>query len=334
MEFSNPWLLLMIPAILLPWLVAELVRDRRRTATLVFPAIPGRVLTRSLKSRLRVVPIFLRVIVLALLVVALAGPRVPSDEVPIYQEGIDIVVAFDISTSMKALDFEPSNRFEVARKTIGSFVEGRKHDRIGLVVFAGDAFTQCPLTLDHAVFRNILGQIRMDVIKDGTAIGDALGIAVNRLRDSEAKSKVIVLLTDGVNNTGSLDPEKAASFAKEFGVKIYSIQVGDGGQVPYPVQMRDPFTGQVVERVQMAEIPVNPQLLQAIASTTDGKYFRATDSEALARVFERIDQMERTELPGEQFVMYDELYAAFAFPALLLLLLELAIRLLWIRKFP
>lgn len=334
MEFASPYLLLLIPALLLPWLVLELLRDRHRVAPLRFPAIPGRVVVPSLRSRLRVLPILLRVLVLSLLVVALAGPRVPSDQVPIHQEGIDIIIAFDISTSMKALDFEPSNRFEVARKAIEDFAAGRRNDRLGLVVFAGKAFTQCPLTLDHAVLRNVLGQVRMDVIEDGTAIGDALGVSVNRLRDSEAKSKVIVLMTDGVNNTGALSPETAAELAAEFGIRVYAVQVGSGGRVPYPVPVRDPFTGRVSERIQMAEIPVDADLLRKIASTTGGRYFRADDSGSLQRIFKDIDSLERSELPGEQFVMYEEMYAAFALPALLLLLLELAIRLLWLRKFP
>lgn len=334
MEFNNPWILLGMPLLLIPWLILELLREKQRVATLDYPAFPTRVLTSSIRSKLRRLPVFIRFLVLALMIVALAGPRVPSDETPIYKEGIDIIVAFDISTSMKALDFEPSDRFTVARNTIESFVSERKNDRLGLVVFAGEAFTQCPLTLDHAVLRNILSSIRMEVIEDGTAIGDALAVSINRLRDSEAKSKVIILLTDGVNNRGAIEPEKAAAMAAEFDVKIHTVQVGSGGRVPYPVQSMDPFTGRKIEHVQLAEIPVNPELMNSIAESTGGRFFKADDSRTLKRVFDIIDEMERTELPGEQFIMYDEIYGAFALPALLLLLLEVVLRLFWIRKFP
>jgi len=328
MEFSNPYVLLLIPVIILPWFILELVFEKRRVATLPYPKIPGRVIVSSVKTKLRWLPSFIRLCVLSLIAVGLAGPRVPSDEVPIYKEGIDIVIALDISTSMKALDFEPTDRFNMAKSTIGKFVEGRRSDRMGLVVFAGKAFTQCPLTLDHAVFRNILSSIRMDVIEDGTAIGDALATAVNRLRDSDAKSKVIVLMTDGSNNRGSIDPQKAATMAKEFGIKIYTVQVGRGGKVPYPVKTFG-FT-----RTQMVAIPVNPELLRSVAETTDGAFFVAGDSKGLEQVFERIDDLERTELPGEQFVMYEEIYSSFVLPALLLLMMELLLRLFWLRKFP
>ncbi len=334
MEFNNPWVLVGIVAIALPWLVLQFWRERARTAALPYPALPGRKLPASIKSRLRWLPDVLRFFVFVLLFGALAGPRVPTDEIPMYKEGIDIVVAMDISTSMKALDFEPSDRFSVAKQTIADFIKGRKNDRLGLVVFAGEAYTQCPLTLDYAVLLNVLDTVRMDVIEDGTAIGDALATAVNRLRESQAKSKVVVLLTDGANNRGQIDPEKAAQLASEFGIRIHTIQIGTGGTVPYPTQTRDFFTGRVVQTVQRAQIPVNPELLRSIADTTKGRFFEAANSESLKRVFEDIDSMERTELPGEQFVMYDEIYSSFAFPALLLLMLEWLVRLFWIRKFP
>ena len=334
MEFANPWILLGIPLLVLPWALVEFLRERTRTATFVFPGPPGRRPPWSLRSKLRGFPAILRVFSLMLLVAALAGPRVPSDEVPIYKEGIDIAIVFDISTSMRALDFEPSNRFTVARDTISDFVKGRPTDRMGLVVFAGEAFTQCPLTLDHAVLLNVLATIKMGVLEDGTAIGDALATAVNRLRDSQAKSKVIVLLTDGSNNRGRIDPEKAATLAKEFNIRVHTIQVGKGGRVPYPVRSFDFFSQQWVESVQNYDVPVNPRLLRDIARETKGRFFVADDSAALKNVFKLIDDMERTELPGEEFIMYDEIYTVFALPALFLLLLEMALRLFWIRKFP
>ena len=334
MEFSNPWVLLGIPLLLIPWVVMEFIRERNRTATLPFPVWPGRVPPGSLRTRLRSLPRLLRFIVLSLIVAALAGPRVPTDEIPVYKEGVDIVVVFDISTSMKALDFEPTDRFTVARDTIADFVKGRKNDRIGLVVFAGEAFTQCPLTHDHSVLLNVLKTVRMDVIEDGTAIGDAISTGVNRLRDSEAKSKVLVLLTDGANNRGSIAPDSAAGMAQEFGIRIHAIQVGRGGVVPYPVQSRDFFTGRMVGNIQNVKMPVDPQLLRDIADITKGRFFVAGNTETLEKIFDIIDEMEKTELPGEEFILYDEVYASFAFPALLLLIFEAFLSLFWIRKFP
>ena len=335
MEFANPWLLLLIPLVTLPWFAFSMLRRNRRSAAMRFSQ-SGHLkdAPRSMRVILRWLPDFMRFVALSLLVAALAGPRVPSDDVPIHKEGIDIVLAFDISTSMMAMDFEPSDRFTVARDTMQSFIDGRKDDRLGLVVFSGEAFTQCPLTLDYAVLKNIMSQIRMGVIQDGTAIGDALGVALNRLRDSEAKSKVIILLTDGANNAGKLDPRVAARMAGELGIRIHTIQVGRGGVVPYPMDVADPFTGQTQRVVRRARVEVDPQLLRDIADATRGIYRVASDSEVLKGIFKEIDGMERTELPGEQFVLYDEIYSAFALPALLLLLGELLLGMLWLRKFP
>ncbi|RJO63609.1 MAG: VWA domain-containing protein [Myxococcales bacterium] len=333
MEFSNPWAFI-AAAPVLAYVAIEFVREKRRAAPLPFPTLPGRAAPPSLRSRFRRAPTLLRFVALALVVVALAGPRIPSDATPIHREGIDIVVAFDISTSMKALDFEPTDRFSVAKQTIGEFVKGRKNDRVGLVVFAGEAYTQCPLTLDAAVLLNILDAVKMDVIEDGTAIGDALAMAVNRLRDSEAKSKVVVLLTDGDNNRGSIAPEAAARLAKEFNVRVHTIQVGKGGRVPYPVRAFDFFSSSWVVQKQLAEAPVNPELLRRIADETGGRFFVAADSGTLKKIFDVIDAMEKTELPGEEFTLYKEAYSAFALPALLLLVLEILLRAFVIRKFP
>lgn len=328
MSFATPYFLIAIPALVLPWLVWALWRQKRREAALAFPLLKGFAFPPSLRTKLRWLPPVLRALALALIVVAAAGPRVRSDSVPIERKGLDIVVVFDVSTSMKALDFEPSDRFTVARDTIGEFVRGRPNDRIGLVVFAGEAFTQCPLTLDHAVLLNILSSIKMEVIPDGTAIGDALAVAVNRLRESEAKSKVIVLLTDGDNNRGKLTPEKAAQMAAEFGIRIHTVQVGTGGQVPYPV--RDMFG----VRKQLAEIAVNPELLRKLAADSKGRYFVARDSRALKDIFGEIDRLETSLLPGEEFVAYEEVFGYAALPAALLLVLEVLLSALWFRRFP
>ncbi len=335
MEFANPYLLLLIPLAALPWFVFTLLRENKRTATMRF-SVAGHLAEapRSLRVIFRWLPDFLRFVVLSLLVLALAGPRVPSEDVPIHKEGIDIMLAFDISGSMAAMDFEPSDRFSVARDVMTKFIGGRTNDRIGMVVFAADAFTQCPLTLDYSVLKNIMSQIEMGVVKDGTAIGDALGIAVSRLRKSEAKSKVVILLTDGVNNSGKLDPREAARMADELGIRVHSVQVGRGGVVPIPMKYRDPMSGRTYERVGKGRVEVDAQLLRDIAETTKGLYRVAGNSKALGGIFDEIDEMEKTELPGEQFVLYDEIYSAFAIPALLLLLLELLLRVVWLRKFP
>lgn len=327
MSFANPWLLLGIPLLVLPWLALALWRRTRRTARLAFPVVEGFVFPRPWRVRLAWLPLVLRALVLALIVTAAAGPRVRSDAVPVERKGLDIVVVFDISTSMKALDFQPSDRFRVAKETIAKFVEGRPNDRLGLVVFAGEAFTQCPLTLDHHVLLSILDSVRMDVIQDGTAIGDALAVAINRLRESEAKSKVIVLVTDGDNNRGQITPEAAAGMAAEFGIRIHTVQVGAGGRVPYPV--RD-FFG---VHTQLVEVAVNPDLLRAISEKTKGSAFVARDTSTLKQIFAEIDRLETSLLPGEEFTNYQEAYAWAALPALVLLFVELLLSRLWFRRF-
>ncbi len=339
MEFNHPAILVLIPLVLVGLGLLWLKRSKERQPSLRHShTAAAATLPVTWRARLRHLVPILHVLILCLVILALAGPRRPSDEVPIKKEGVDIVVAFDISTSMKALDFEPTDRFRVAKDTIAQFSEGRTNDRMGLVIFAGEAFTQCPLTLDYGVFRNILNMVRIEaveqeMIKDGTAIGDALAIAVNRLRNSEAKSKVVILLTDGDNNAGNMSPKDAASMASELGIRIHTVQVGKGGVVPVPVKVRD-FFGQVVDRVQQAKMPVNPELLRDIAMTTGGSYFLADDSQSLHRIFNDIDSLEKTELPGEQFTLYEELYAWFAFPAVLLLFLFLFVQALYLKRFP
>ena len=339
MEFNNPAILILLPLLLPALAYLWWKRASRRLPSLLHSHVGAAGgLPSTWRKRLRHLVPATHLLILALVLLALAGPRRPSDEVPIQKEGVDIVVAFDISTSMKALDFEPTDRFQVAKQTIATFSEGRKNDRLGLVVFAGEAFTQCPLTLDYGVFRNILNMVRIEaveqeMIKDGTAIGDALAIAVNRLRNSEAKSKVVILLTDGDNNAGNMSPQDAAKMAEELGVRIHTVQVGKGGVVPVPVKVRD-FFGRITERVQQANMPVNPELLRKISAQTGGTYFMADDSDSLRRIFADIDTLEKTELPGEQFTLYEELYAWFALPAAVLLFFLLFFQALYLKRFP
>ena len=321
-HFEYPWALLLIPLVAIPVALLVWLRAHKREETMMLPSLSGYLATplrsgSSLRMTLYKLRPLLIFAILSLLALALARPRVPEKEVIIHREGVDIVVVFDISTSMKAADFKPKDRFTVARDTIKKFVRERHNDRIGLVVFAGEAYTQVPLTSDTDMLINVLDSIRMGVIEDGTAIGDALATAVNRLRDSEAKSKVVVLLTDGENNRGNIDPMEAAQIASDYHIKVDTIQVGKGGLVDYPTGP-GVFGGMGYQKVN---IPVNPELLKSIADKTGGKFFIATDSQALQHIFNVIDNMEKTPLPEPDFVLYRERYATYSWIAFGLVLL-------------
>jgi Ca-activated chloride channel family protein len=239
------------------------------------------------------------------------GPRVKEPP---------IVALLDISGSMLAEDFRPVNRIAVAKEEAKKFVKGRQNDRIGLVVFARKGYTQCPLTLDYEVLSQLIDDIEIGLIKDGTAIGLGIATAVNRLRDSDAKSKVIILLTDGENNAGNIDPITAAELAKSFGIKIYTITIGKGGLVPFPIE--DPVFG---KRYVQAEVKVDEQILKRISDITDGRHFSAGDAEGLSRAYKQINELETSEVKIKEFSSYRELYHLFVAPGLLLFLLELLI---------
>jgi len=326
-ELAYPWVLLLA----VPVAVALLILRRRRadTAVLRHPhlalldgAEPG------LRARLRGLLPWLRVAALLLLVVALARPRDVHSLREVEGEGIDIVVALDISGSMRALDFQPDNRLAVAKSIIRDFVLGRGQDRIGLVVFASRAFTQCPLTLDRSILTGFLDEVRIGLIEDGTAIGLGLATAVNRLRHSEATSRTIILLTDGSNNVPTLEPETAAELARTLGVRVYTVGVGKQGLVPFP---DDRFQGR---RTRMVEMPLDEELLQEIARVTGGSYYRAQDAEALARIFATIDELETSRYKTTVTTWYEERMAWFASPALLLLLLDALLGAAWLRRLP
>ncbi len=328
MSLAHPWYLLLL--LVIPAALALRFWLRWRLEGGVGLAVPPGVRPpRTLRGTLQRWLPLLRGLALVVLVVALAGPRLGRTKVKSYSEGVDIVLALDISGSMRALDFPPGDRLAAAKQVAREFIQGRAGDRIGLVVFASNSYTQCPLTTDHQVLLTLLDEIKIGDIADGTAVGMAIGNALNRLRDVPGKSRVVVLLTDGMNNAGVLDPLTAASLARTMGVRIYTIGAGTKGQAPYPVE--DPIFGR---RVQYVEVDIDEETLTEIADTTGGLYFRATDIESLKRIYERIDQLEKVKVETEEYVEYRDLGALLLWPALLLVLLEVALSATWLRRLP
>ena len=253
----------------------------------------------------------LRTLVLILIVFGMARPQTGRSESTVKSEGVDIMLLLDTSSSMQAQDFKPRNRLHVAKQVITDFVAKRSADRIGLVVFAAQAITQCPLTLDHAILTELVDHVDFGMLEDGTAVGVALATACNRLKDSEAKSRIVVLLTDGRNNMGLISPITAAEVAKSLDIKVYTIGVGTRGPVPVPVD--DPVFGR---RLVPMEMKLDEETLQQIAQLTEGEYFRATDTEELMKIYERIDELEKTIVETQSFVSYTDKFSLFVAPAL------------------
>ncbi len=285
-------------------------------------------LAPSWKQRFKHLLFSMRMITLSFAVIALARPQSPFTEEEITTEGIDIILAIDVSSSMKAVDFQPSNRLEAAKIVSADFVNGRVHDRLGMVVFAGRSYTQCPLTLDYGIVHSFLESIHIGMVEDGTAIGMAITTAVNRLRNSDAESKVVILLTDGRNNRGELDPITASQIAKTMNIKIYTIGMGKEGTVMYPLD--DPIRGQRLIPIQS----IDEEILQQIANNTGGSYFRATDEKKLEEIFNQIDEMEKTEIQVTEYTQYTELFEWFAIPVFALLVLEIVLSQTVFRKIP
>ncbi|MAF26892.1 MAG: aerotolerance regulator BatA [Gemmatimonadetes bacterium] len=313
---------------LLPILAAGLFVLRRnlrlRAAVRYSFTAPLAVAGPSLRVRARRALPVLRILALVLLAVAVARPQIVEREEEILTEGIDIMLALDVSGSMQAEDFKPKNRLRVAKNVVGEFLDMISNDRVGLVVFAGQAYTQCPLTLDYGVLRNLLEGVSIGSIEDGTAIGTALANSVSRLRDSAAHSKVVILLTDGENNAGKIDPSTAAKVAEAFGVRVYTIGVGKEGGAPIPIV--HPVYGKILARNadgSIAMTKLDEETLRGIASVTGGEYFRATDPDALAGIYARILDLERTKFQVKRFERAHERFRWAALPALLLLLLEM-----------
>lgn len=318
------FLLLLIPALS----VWYYFRQKYRESDVRFSSLmPFSEASSTRKERARHLPFILRMAALTLLIFALARPQSASHGENVYSEGIDIVLALDISGSMIAEDFHP-NRVEAAKAVAQEFIDGRTNDRIGLVIFSSESFTQCPLTVDYAVLKNLLKPVKPGMIEDGTAIGLGIANAVNRLKDSKSKSKVIILLTDGVNNRGEIDPTTAAQIAASYGIRVYTVGMGTIGEAPYPTQT--PFG----IRYQMMPVDLDENALMKIAEITDGKYFRATDNATLEKIYKEIDRLEKTRIEVHSYRRFTELFYSYAGLALFLLMVDVGLSKTWLRKLP
>jgi Ca-activated chloride channel family protein len=318
-RFQDPlwlWATLLGPLVL----AVSLWREKEG-GVVVFPgAARLRGLARGWRVRVRHLPAGLAALALSLGALALARPQHGTLKEDVTTQGVDIVVALDVSGSMAAQDFQPRNRLAVAKEVVAEFVKRRTTDRLGLVVFAGKSLTKAPPTTDAAVLLRQLDDVRLEMLPDGTAIGSGLATSLTRLRRSKAKSRVVVLVTDGANNAGEIDPATAADLAKAMEVRVYTILVGKGGQVPMPVRVKDPFTGQVAEQTVMTEVQIDEDLLRAIAERTSGEFFRATDAASLRTIFDRIDKLEKSEIKQTAYRRYRELFFPFLLATAALLL--------------
>jgi Ca-activated chloride channel homolog len=323
--FSDPnflYLLLIVPAII----AFYVLKQHKASASLRMPGLkPLEKTGTTIRNYLQYFLFAIRMTAVLLLIIVLARPQFTDKFQDVSTEGIDIILTLDISGSMLARDFKP-DRLEASKDVATEFISGRPYDRIGLVVFSGESFTQCPLTTDHAVLINLLREIQSGMIEDGTAIGMGLANAVNRIKDSDAKSKVIILLTDGINNRGEIAPATAAGIAKTFGVRVYTIGVGTQGTAPYPVQT--PFGMQY----QNMPVEIDEAILKDIAQTTGGRYFRATDNDKLVQVYSEIDKLEKSKIDVKQFTRKEEKFLIPAIIAFCLLAIEILVRYTVLKK--
>jgi len=331
MQFQNPWIFILLPVVL-----ALAFYSRKREQQPSFRFSSGE-LVKGLRSTLRVKlskgVVILRVASLILIVLALSRPQLMLEETKLEAEGIDIVLAVDTSTSMLAEDFKLGgkrvNRLEIVKDVVKNFINNRSFDRIGIVAFASSAYTVSPLTLDYGWLIQNMDRVKIGMIEDGTAIGSGISSALNRLKDTEAKSKVVILLTDGRNNAGKLSPLTAAEAASALNIKIYTIGAGSKGMVPYPT--KDMFGNTVYSRVK---IEIDENTLKKIADKTDARYYRATDTESLRNIYDEIDELEKTLIEEKGYTEYKELFHLFLIPALLLLLLEIVMKNTLLRRIP
>ena len=328
MFFEYPgllWLLAIPVLMVLHYIYLE--KAGRHPHMRVSVAVPWKKSGPTLMNLLRHVPFLLRILALVMIVLAIARPRSSEEFSKVDTEGIDIVLAMDVSTSMLARDFTP-DRVSASKDIAIEFISQRPSDGMGIVVFAGESFTQCPLTTDRATLINLMKEVETGLIEDGTAIGNGLATAVARMKDSDAKSRVVILLTDGVNNSGEVSPKMAAEIAKTYGIRVYTIGVGKEGMAPYPVMT--PWGVQV----QNMKVEIDEALLKEIAESTGGRYFRATDNTKLAEIYSEINKMEKAKTSVDTFPVYEELFGTYVFWALLALMLELLLNWFVIRRLP
>ncbi|MFM6928108.1 MAG: vWA domain-containing protein [Bdellovibrio sp.] len=327
------WLLLPL-VLILAW---TLWNKKKKTPTLQFGSIQVlKTITPSVRTRLLNVPMFLKALAIVFAVLALSRPQEMNTKIKKNVEGIDIVIALDISDSMLIEDMKPLNRLEAAKETIKKFIEGRSSDRIGLVIFAGESFTLVPPTLDYQLILSRVDEITTAAsarIKDGTALGVALANAAGRLKDSQAKSRVVIFMTDGENNSGTIDPETGLEIAKGYGIKIYSIGIGKDGPTRIPIYTRDIF-GQKVKTYQPFDSTVNEDLLGRMARETGGKYYRASKEDSLRGVFKDIDSLEKTKIDVNKFTNYTEKYPPYLVLAIIFYLVGLLLGRSWLRRVP
>lgn len=328
MYFEYPallWLLVLPLLLIVHYVYMEL--KGRNPHLRVSNAIPWKQEKNTVLNIIRHIPFVLRIAALSLIIIAIARPRSSTKLDKVQSEGIDIMLTMDVSTSMLARDFTP-DRISAAKDIAIEFIAQRPSDRMGIVVFAGESYTQCPLTTDRATLINLMKEVSTNLLEDGTAIGNGLATAVARLKDSDAKSRVIILLTDGVNNSGEIAPETAADIAKTYGIRVYAIGVGANGEAPYPV-----MTPWGVD-IQKVKVEIDEQLLTNIANETGGRYFRATDNTKLAEIYSEIGKMEKTRTTIDSFPVYKELFLGYAVAALICLMLELLLNVFVIRRLP
>jgi len=334
MRFKAPLFLLLF-LLWIPMLWIYLRRERKLRPAVLFSDLSAlKKIPESFFVKIRHIIPALRMVGLGLLIIALARPQKGRSDEEVTTEGVDIMLVLDISQSMQALDFKPDNRLAVAKQTIQGFIQKRNSDRIGLVVFAARSFTKCPLTLDYNVLQTFLSDVDFTDFSFQTAIGTAIATAAKRLQNSPAKSKIMILLTDGANNAGDIPPLTAAKAAKELGIKIYTIGIGRDGQVPIPVQGRNPFTGEVVKQIQMMQSDLDEKSLAEIANLTGGAFFRAKDAEKLKEIYDKIDKLEKTEIKTKIYTSYDEKFYLWLWTGFLIICLELVLANTRFRRIP
>ena len=329
MRFASPLFLILLGII--PLVIWDFLRRAKTSeASILFSDVSiVKGIRLGFKVRYRHVPMILKMVAIFIFILAMARPQAGQKEEEIITEGIDIMLTLDTSSSMKAEDFKPQNRLGAAKEVIEEFIKSRHNDRIGLVVFSRQSFTQCPLTLDYDVLLDLLEKIEIGMIEDGTAIGTAIANSVNRLRDSKAKSKIVILLTDGINDAGKIDPQTAAKTATALGIKIYTIGAGKPGAALYPVE--DPIFG---KRYVKMDTEIDEGLLEEIAEETGGLYFRAKDEQGLKEIYETIGKLEKTEIETKEYANYTELANGFILPGLILFLMGITLGNTLFRKIP